>query len=144
MPSTRVTLLVCAGLALAGVAVYLTVATDGDALPPGFARGNGRLEAEQVEIAPMIAGRVDRIHAEEGNLVEEGKALVEMDTDELEAVLERANRCFDFGAWAAGLAAASSKTYEVYVLMNASVRGPFLPSYERRPWWDVFADELGG
>mmetsp|Transcript_18584 Transcript_18584/g.57131 ORF Transcript_18584/g.57131 Transcript_18584/m.57131 type:complete len:400 (+) Transcript_18584:34-1233(+) len=59
------------------------------------------------------------------------------------AVLERENRCFDFGAWAAGLATVS-KTYEVYVLMNASVRGPFLPSYERRPWWDVFADELGG
>ena len=30
------------------------------------------------------------------------------------------------------------------VLMNASVRGPYLPSYETRSWWQVFGDQLGG
>ncbi|MEM8957678.1 MAG: HlyD family efflux transporter periplasmic adaptor subunit [Pseudomonadota bacterium] len=53
--------------------------------------GNGRIEAEQVEIAPKTAGRVDRVFAAEGALVETGETLVEMDTDELNAQLDRAN-----------------------------------------------------
>jgi len=59
-------------------------------------------------------------------------------------VVERRNACFDFGAWGAGLRAADAAgvRYAFVVFLNASVRGPFLPAYERRPWWRVFADEL--
>lgn len=57
-------------------------------------------------------------------------------------VIERPNTCFDFGAWAVGLAAAGD--YDYYILMNGSVRGPFLPAYELRPWWSIFLSGLGG
>jgi len=66
------------------------------------------------------------------------------------AVVERENRCFDFGAWGVGLGAADDAfgggdaAYTHVVFMNASVRGPFLSSFEVRPWWAVFADQLGG
>ena len=65
------------------------------------------------------------------------------------AVIERENRCFDFGAWGVGLEAAAARfgargRHTHVVLMNASVRGPFLPRFEARPWWRVFGDQLGG
>lgn len=74
-----------------GVAVaYLQMSQSRDQLPEGFVQGNGRIEAEQVEIAPKTAGRVDTILASEGDLVTAGALLVEMDTDELEAALDQA------------------------------------------------------
>lgn len=78
-------------LAVAGAAtIYVATSGNGDGLPDGFVQSNGRIEAEQVEIAPKLAGRVERVLAAEGSLVEEGAVLVEMDTAELTAVLERA------------------------------------------------------
>lgn len=90
MPVSRVTFVLVAALAVAGTVAYVMIAKNREGLPPGFAQGNGRLEAEQVEIAPKIAGRVDRIYAKEGSLVEADETLVKMGTDELEAVLDRA------------------------------------------------------
>lgn len=86
---SRILLALTALLILGGSVAYFVVIHDRDRLPEGFVEGNGRLEAEQVEIAPKIAGRVDRVLAAEGGLVETGAVLVEMDTDELEATLER-------------------------------------------------------
>lgn len=59
-------------------------------------------------------------------------------------VLERANTCFDFGAWGIGIedAEARGERYDFVVVLNSSVRGPFLPKYERRDWWRVFTDDL--
>ncbi|WP_425091495.1 HlyD family secretion protein [Tropicimonas sp. S265A] len=77
-------------VALAG-AVMLALVSDGEeGLPAGFVQGNGRIEAEQVDIAPTISGRVARVLAAEGSLVAPGDMLVEMDTDELAASLDRA------------------------------------------------------
>ncbi|MEX0339627.1 MAG: HlyD family secretion protein [Arenibacterium sp.] len=75
---------------LGGVAAYMLISDTNDVLPEGFVQGNGRLEAEQVEIAPILAGRVTRVTASEGSLVNTGDVLVEMDTDELSAALDRA------------------------------------------------------
>ena len=61
-----------------------------------------------------------------------------------DTIIERENEGFDFGAWAIGLQRAPHADYTHVVLMNASVRGPYLPSYEERPWWRVFGDQLGG
>ena len=83
-------LIILAALAVGGATAYVLVLQDQEALPNGFVQGNGRIEAEQVEIAPIIAGRVDRVLAAEGSLVAAGDLLVEMDTDELSAVLDRA------------------------------------------------------
>jgi len=77
-------------LLIASAAAYLLVSNDSEVLPAGFVQGNGRIEAEQVEIAPTIAGRVARVLPPEGSMVVAGDVLVEMDTDELSAVLDRA------------------------------------------------------
>lgn len=58
-------------------------------LPDGFATGNGRLEADQINIATMMPGRISEIRVSEGELVQPGDILVIMDTRELEAQLAR-------------------------------------------------------
>jgi HlyD family secretion protein len=57
------------------------------ALPPGLAKANGRLESEQVEIAAKYAGRIAEVFAKEGQMVEAGEVLARMDVVELEAQL---------------------------------------------------------
>lgn len=61
-----------------------------NALPAGFAKANGRLEAEQVEIAAKYAGRIATVLAKEGDLVEAGQVLARIDTTETEAQLHSA------------------------------------------------------
>ncbi len=90
MNNKRGLVLAASALVVAVIAAYLTVAENGNQLPAGFVQGNGRIEAEQVEIAPMIAGRVAKVIVSEGGLVSAGDLLVEMDTDELAAALDRA------------------------------------------------------
>ena len=60
------------------------------------------------------------------------------------AVVERDNTCFDFGAWGVGFEAAAARgvAFDAVIVLNASVRGPFLPAYEARRWWRVFGDRL--
>jgi HlyD family secretion protein len=54
-------------------------------LPPGFAGGNGRLEATQVDIAAKYAGRLKTVDANEGDTVEAGQVVATIDTEPLEA-----------------------------------------------------------
>ncbi|PHQ98659.1 MAG: secretion protein HlyD [Marinosulfonomonas sp.] len=62
-----------------------------DDLPPeGFARGNGRIEADLIDISTRTAGRVASILVREGDLVQQGDVLVIMDTTELKAQKMRA------------------------------------------------------
>lgn len=61
------------------------------ALPPGFAGGNGRLEAKQVDIATKYAGRIKEVVANEGDTVDAGQVVATMDTEPLEAQLRQAN-----------------------------------------------------
>ncbi len=81
---------IAAALLIGGAAYFLLFSENTDELPAGFAQGNGRTEAEQVGIAPTIAGRVENVTAAEGTLVSPGEVLVEMDIDELSASLDRA------------------------------------------------------
>ncbi|MEO0960025.1 MAG: HlyD family efflux transporter periplasmic adaptor subunit, partial [Pseudomonadota bacterium] len=90
MKPNRTALVALILLVLGAGAAWQFLGTDDERLPEGFVSGNGRVEAEQVEIAPKTPGRVDRVLAVEGSLVEAGALLVEMDTDELEAALDRA------------------------------------------------------
>jgi HlyD family secretion protein len=60
------------------------------ALPAGFAKANGRLEAEQVEIATKLAGRIAVVLVKEGQMVDAGQVVARMDTTELEAQLQAA------------------------------------------------------
>ncbi len=61
------------------------------ALPPGFAGGNGRLEAKQVDISTKYAGRIKEVLANEGDTVDAGQVVATMDTEPLEAQLRAAN-----------------------------------------------------
>jgi HlyD family secretion protein len=54
-------------------------------LPPGFASGNGRIEATEYDIAAKYAGRVVDVRVEEGDVVEKGQLLAQMDVEVLEA-----------------------------------------------------------
>jgi HlyD family secretion protein len=63
---------------------------EGDRVREGFARGAGRLEAEQIHTATRFPGRVIEVLVDEGDDVEEGQVLARMDAGPLKAELERA------------------------------------------------------
>jgi HlyD family secretion protein len=56
-------------------------------LPPGFASGNGRLEATEVDIAAKYAGRLKTVEVDEGDTIEAGQVVATIDTEPLEAQL---------------------------------------------------------
>jgi len=60
------------------------------ALPPGIAFGNGRLEADEINIDTKYAARIGEILADEGDLVKAGQVVARMDTRDLQASLKRA------------------------------------------------------
>ena len=60
------------------------------ALPPGIYFGNGRLEAEEINIDTKYAGRIAEILADEGDLVKAGQVVARMDTRDLNASLKKA------------------------------------------------------
>lgn len=60
-------------------------------LPPGFASGNGRIEAAEYDIATKRAGRIADVLSSEGDMVEVGQVLARMDTKDLEATLREAD-----------------------------------------------------
>jgi HlyD family secretion protein len=54
-------------------------------LPDGFAKGNGRIEAVEIDIATRAAGRIRDILASEGDFVTAGQIIAVMDTEQLQA-----------------------------------------------------------
>ncbi len=55
-----------------------------------FARGNGRIEATQIDIATKLPGRLKSIDAREGDNIEAGQVIAQMDVQSLEAQLREA------------------------------------------------------
>ena len=74
--------------------------------PEKFVMGNGRIEATEVTISAKLAGRIEKIYIEEGDLVTKGQKLVEIQTDELRADLLKAR---------ASLAEAEAKVKEAEI-----------------------------
>ena len=58
-------------------------------LPPGIVWGNGRLEADEINIATKYAGRIAEISADEGDMVKAGQVVGRMDTQDLTASLKK-------------------------------------------------------
>jgi HlyD family secretion protein len=58
-------------------------------LPPGIAWGNGRLEADEIDIDTKFAGRIAKLFADEGDMVTAGQLVALMDTRDLEASLKK-------------------------------------------------------
>ncbi|MFW7344838.1 MULTISPECIES: HlyD family secretion protein [unclassified Pigmentiphaga] len=84
--SSRQQILLLLGTVIAlvlGWYVWIQVRNDGSA--EGFASGNGRIEATEVDIATKFAGRVQKILVGEGDFVKAGQTLARMQVDVLQA-----------------------------------------------------------
>jgi HlyD family secretion protein len=58
-------------------------------LPLGIAFGNGRLEADEINIDTKYAARIAEMLADQGDLVKAGQVVARMDTRDLQASLKR-------------------------------------------------------
>ncbi len=58
-------------------------------LPYGIVSGNGRVEADDIDITPKYAGRVATLLVDEGDLVKAGQVVARMDTRDTQAQLEQ-------------------------------------------------------
>lgn len=81
----RGALLLALALAAALGGWYAWQRLEPSAPTPGFATGNGRIEAVEIDVAAKIPGRVVDILVEEGEFVSAGQVLARMDTAVLEA-----------------------------------------------------------
>ena len=57
-------------------------------LPPGFAVGNGRLEADEIDIDTKYPGRIAEVRVDEGDVVKAGQVVAVMDTRDVQAQLK--------------------------------------------------------
>ena len=63
---------------------------DNNAVPQGFVKANGRLEATEVDIATKLSGRLSELLVKEGDFVDKNQIVAKMDTTTLEAQLRQA------------------------------------------------------
>ncbi|MHC5233639.1 HlyD family secretion protein [Brucella sp. LJL56] len=77
-------------IVLAAGAYYAWKTLNGDGLPEGIAKGNGRIEAVEIDISTKSPGRIREILADEGDFVQENDILARMDTDQLESQRKQA------------------------------------------------------
>ncbi len=75
---------------LGALAFQIFYHQDKAAVPEGFAMGNGRVEATEVDIATCIPGRLYDVLVKEGDLVTENQVLANMDISTLQAMLRQA------------------------------------------------------
>nr|WP_231714864.1 HlyD family efflux transporter periplasmic adaptor subunit [Enhydrobacter aerosaccus] len=59
-------------------------------LPEGIAFGNGRIEADPIDIATKFAGRIAELRVDEGDMVSAGQVLAVMDTRDIQQSLQKA------------------------------------------------------
>lgn len=59
-------------------------------LPVGIVQGNGRIEADEIDISTKFAGRLAQLLVQEGDMLSAGQVVARMDTRDLEASLMRA------------------------------------------------------
>jgi HlyD family secretion protein len=58
-------------------------------LPPGIAYGNGRIEADPIDIDTKFAGRILELRVDEGDMVKAGQVVAVMDTRDLATSLKK-------------------------------------------------------
>ncbi len=86
----RISLIAVALALLAAGGVYGYRTLRADRLPAGFASGNGRIEANEIDVATKYAARILSIPVEEGDLIQAGTIVATLDTRDLEAQLRSA------------------------------------------------------
>lgn len=115
-------------LVLAVLAAFLgyalwTIFLAPSGLPPeGFARGNGRIEADLVDVSTRLSGRVATIAVQEGDLVAAGDVLAVMDTAELDAQKARAGAAVASAEAAVAVAQAGVARAEASLALARSER----------------------
>jgi HlyD family secretion protein len=85
----RLTLLATVAVVAAILVVAWRLNDDGE-LPPSIAAGNGRLEAESIDIATKSGGRLLAVTVREGDTVAAGDEVGRIDTQTLQAQLRSA------------------------------------------------------
>ncbi len=81
--------LLAAIAAAVAIVAYLSVSESGG-VPAGFAKANGRIEVERIDVAAKYAGRVAEVLVHEGDYVEKDAVLARLDVAELTAQLAAA------------------------------------------------------
>lgn len=91
LPHAKKPLLAAAlAVILAGGAAYAWLRLHQSGPGEGFASGNGRIEATEVDVATKLGGRVDAILVNEGDFVSAGQPLARMQVLSLEAQRDEA------------------------------------------------------
>ncbi|WP_039786556.1 HlyD family secretion protein [Herbaspirillum huttiense] len=91
LPHAKKPLLAAAlAVILAGAAAYAWLRLHRSGPGEGFASGNGRIEATEVDVATKLGGRVDAILVNEGDFVAAGQPLARMQVLSLEAQRDEA------------------------------------------------------
>ena len=79
---------IAAAVLVIGIVVYFVLKPSGPG--KGFASGNGRIEATEIDVATKLPGRVQKIMVNEGDFVQVGEPLAQMQTDVLDAQRDEA------------------------------------------------------
>jgi HlyD family secretion protein len=80
--------MVIVALLAAGVAAWILLSPKGPG--SGFISGNGRIEATEIDVATKLPGRVQDIMVDEGDFVQAGQPLAQMQIDVLDAQRDEA------------------------------------------------------
>ena len=78
------------GIAAAGIALGVWLVLKPSGPGPGFVSGNGRIEATEIDVATKLGGRVQEIMVNEGDFVQVGQPLAQMQIDVLDAQRDEA------------------------------------------------------
>ena len=80
---------VLAVLLIGGDSAYYWWTVAHPRLPAGISFGNGRIEAEEIDIDTKYAGRISELFAEIGDMVSPGQTVARMDTRDLQQSLSK-------------------------------------------------------
>lgn len=75
---------------LSGASYAVWLNSQSAVLPTGIVSSNGRIEAERIDVAAKLPGRIAEVHVSEGQWVKAGDLVAHMDTAEIDAQLRQA------------------------------------------------------
>lgn len=103
----------------------------------------GQMEAEEIDIAPKVAGRVAQVLVHEGEHIEVGSPLLRMDSPEIEAKIAQAEAAHAAAQAVADKADSGARSQEVAMARANAQRAEAAAELARKSWQRVarLADE---